>query len=397
MDFTVKPAMRTLCSALRDFIDQKVVPLERELDETRFRELLPRLEDLRREVKERDWWAPALPVELGGKGMSLLDFGMVSEELGRSPLGHYVFNCQAPDISTMELLHTHATPEQQQRYLHGLCKGEFRSCFAMTEPDYPGSNPVWLGTTALVEGDDYVLNGRKWFATGAEGANFAVVMAMTDPENPEQHKRASMILVPCETPGFRLVRNLPVMGPPGQDWTSHAELALENCRVPCTNLLGRAGEGFKLAQQRLGPGRIHHTMRWIGIAERAFSLMCKRAVSRQLAPGKRLADKETIQDWIADSRAEIEAARLMVLRAAWRIDHEGAAAARDDISLIKFSTAGMLQRVLDRAIQVHGGLGILDDTPLAFWYRQERAARIYDGADEVHRSSVAKRILKRYE
>jgi acyl-CoA dehydrogenase len=329
--------------------------------------------------------------------MSLLDFGMVSEELGRSPLGHYVFNCQAPDISTMELLHTHATPEQQQRYLHGLCKGEFRSCFAMTEPDYPGSNPVWLGTTALVEGDDYVLNGRKWFATGAEGANFAVVMAMTDPENPEQHKRASMILVPCETPGFRLVRNLPVMGPPGQDWTSHAELALENCRVPCTNLLGRAGEGFKLAQQRLGPGRIHHTMRWIGIAERAFSLMCKRAVSRQLAPGKRLADKETIQDWIADSRAEIEAARLMVLRAAWRIDHEGAAAARDDISLIKFSTAGMLQRVLDRAIQVHGGLGILDDTPLAFWYRQERAARIYDGADEVHRSSVAKRILKRYE
>lgn len=392
MNFELEPHIQELCSQVRAFLEQHVLPLEPELDETRFRKLVPTLERVRQEVRSRGWWAPPLPPELGGMGLSLLEFAHLSEELGRTPLGHYCFNCQAPDIGTMELLSSHADPDQRQRYLEPLAGGALRSCFCMTEPDYPGSNPVWLGTTATRHPDGWRLNGRKWFATGADGAAFALVMAVTDPDQPQAHQRASLFLLPTDTPGFRLVRNLPVMGPPGEDWTSHAEIALEDCRAE--SMLGGPGEGFKLAQERLGPGRIHHTMRWIGIAERAFDLMAARALARELAPGKRLADQETVQAWLAESRAEIESCRLLVLRTAWRIDRRGASAARDDISLIKFHTAAMLGRVLDRAVQVHGGLGLLDDTPLAFWYRNERAARIYDGADEVHKSSVARRLLR---
>ncbi len=394
MNFEPAPSLTALCAEIREFVRHHVQPLEPELDETRFRQLLPALENVRREVRARGWWAPALPRELGGMGLSLLEFAHLSEELGRSPLGHFCFNCQAPDIGTMELLSSHADADQRARYLEPLARGEIRSCFCMTEPDYPGSNPVWMGTRAVEESDGWDLTGRKWFATGADGATFALVMAVTDPEHEHAHERASLFLLPTASEGFRLVRNLPVMGPPGEDWTSHAEVALEGCRAE--SMLGRRGEGFKLAQERLGPGRIHHTMRWIGIAERAFELMAGRALERRLAPGQRLADKETVQAWLAESRAEIESCRLLVLRTAWRIDQKGASAARDDISLIKFHTAAMLQRVLDRAVQIHGGLGLLDDTPLAFWYRNERAARIYDGADEVHKTAVARRLLKGY-
>jgi acyl-CoA dehydrogenase len=397
MDFTLPPQLQEFQLQLREFLREHVYPLEKGFDETRFRELLPALQTVREEVKRRGWWAPALPKEIGGMGLSLLDFATVSEELGRSPLGHFVFNCQAPDISTMELLHVHATAEQKERYLRPLAAGEIRSCFAMTEPDFAGSNPVWMGTVARREGDDYVLNGRKWFCSSADGATFALVMAQTDPEGADVHKRASLFLVPTVTPGWRLVRNLPVMGLPGQDWPSHAEIALEDCRVPAASMLAGLGDGFRLAQQRLGPGRIHHTMRWIGIAERAFELSCQRAVFRQLAPGKTLAEEACVQHWVADMRADIESARLLVMRTAWRLEHLGSKEAALDVSLIKFSTAAMLGRVLDRAVQIHGGLGLLDDLPLAFWYRHERGARIYDGTDEVHRSSAGRRILKSWK
>lgn len=389
-----EPLLPELCHQVRLFVREQIQPLERDFDETRFRQLLPRLEAVRGQVRRNGWWAPPLPRELGGMGLTLLEFAHLSEELGRSPLGHYCFNCQAPDIGTMELLLSHASEAQKERYLLPLARGEQRSCFCMTEPDYPGSNPVWMGTTARQEPDGWVLNGRKWFATGADGAQIALVMALTEPEHPEPHKRASLFLFPTATSGFVNLRNLPVMGPPGEDWPSHSEIELRDCKVAPDSLLGKPGEGFRLAQERLGPGRIHHTMRWIGIAERAFELMADRARERELKPGEKLAEQPVAQGWIADSRAEIDAARLLVLRAAWRIDRQGAAAARDDIALIKFHTAAMLQRVLDRAVQAHGGLGLLDETPLAFWYRNERAARIYDGADEVHKSSVGRRLLR---
>lgn len=266
----------------------------------------------------------------------------------------------------------------------------------MTEPEFAGSNPVWLATSARREGDEYVIDGHKWFTSSAEGAAFCIVMAVTNPDAPKPHARASQILVPTETPGFEIVRNLPVMGERGEGWLSHAEVRLTGVRVPVANRIGEEGAGFALAQERLGPGRIHHCMRWLGICERAFDLMCERAATRELSPGQPLGGRQIVQAWIAESRAEIDAARLLVLRAAWRIDREGAQAARDDISLIKFHTAGVLQRVLDRAIQTHGALGITDDTPLAFWWRHERGARIYDGADEVHKTSLARRLLERY-
>jgi len=241
-----------------------------------------------------------------------------------------------------------------------------------------------------------VIDGHKWFTSAADGAAFAIVMAVTDPDAPRPHERASQIIVPTDTPGFALVRNLPVMGDPGAGYASHAEVRYAGCRVPRTNRLGPEGAGFALAQARLGPGRIHHCMRWIGICERAFDLMCERAAGREIAPGVPLGSRQTVQNWIAESRAEINAARLLVLDAAAKIDHAGAHAARTEISIIKFFVAGVLQQVLDRAIQVHGALGMTDDTPLAYWYRHERGARIYDGPDEVHKAAVARQILRGY-
>jgi alkylation response protein AidB-like acyl-CoA dehydrogenase len=266
----------------------------------------------------------------------------------------------------------------------------------MTEPDRAGSNPVWLSTTAVKDGGEYVIDGRKWFTSSADGAAFAIVMAVTDPDAAKPHARASMIIVPADTPGFRIVRNISVMGEPGEDWFSHAEVEYDGVRVPVETRIGAEGAGFLLAQERLGPGRIHHCMRWIGICERAFELMCRRAATRELAPGEPLAAQQSVQHAIAESRAEIDAARLLTLDAAARIDARGARAARVEISTIKFYVAGVLQRVLDRAIQVHGALGVTDDTPLAWWYRHERGARIYDGPDEVHKSLVAREVLKPY-
>lgn len=384
-----------LLRTVEEFVREELLPLERPFLRHDFDTLLPLVEEKRRLAKRLGLWLPQIPEAEGGMGLSLYDHGLVSELLGRTPLGHYALNCQAPDAGNMEILIEHGTPEQKERFLMPLLAGDVRSCFSMTEPENAGSNPTWLSTTAEKEGGDYVINGHKWFTTAADGAAFAIVMAVTDPAA-SRYQRASMIIVPTDTPGFRIVENTSVMGERGQGWASHAEIRYTDCRVPQANLLGEEGAGFAIAQQRLGPGRIHHCMRWIGICERAFDLMCRHAALRELAPGRTLAETGPVQTWVAESRAEIDAARLLVLQTAHKIDIEGAYAARDDISLIKFHTAGVLQNVLDRAIQIHGAMGMTDETPLAFWYRHERAARIYDGPDEVHKWSVARRILSRY-
>ncbi len=392
----VSTKVKEILERVARFLEGEVFPLEEATRGQSWEAIEPRLEKKRDQVRALGLWTPQIPEKWGGLGLSLLEFGQVSELLGRSPFGHFLFNCQAPDAGNMEVLMEHGTPEQQERWLRPLLAGQIRSCFSMTEPENAGSNPLMLDTTAVAEGDAYVINGHKWFTTAADGAAFAIVMCVTSPEAESPYLRASQIIVPTGTPGFRLVRNVPIMGEEGSGYLSHGEIRYEDCRVPRTHLLGAEGGGFVIAQQRLGPGRIHHCMRWIGICERAFDLMCRRAATRELSPGKPLAYQQTIQNWIAESRAEINASRLMVLEAARKIDAEGDYAAKVEISLIKFYVAGVLQRVLDRAIQVHGALGITEDTPLSFWFRHERGARIYDGADEVHKSRVAREILKGY-
>jgi acyl-CoA dehydrogenase len=396
MDFAISDRMQELLGRVRAFVNDELIPLEAEFLSKEFGEIEPVLREKRRRVKEMGLFTPQMHKEHGGLGLSLLEFGLMGAELGRCPVGHYVFNCQAPDSGNMEILAKYGSDEQREMYLRPLVAGEIRSCFSMTEPEYPGSNPVWMGTTAVKDGDDYIINGRKWFTTAADGAAFAVVMAVTDP-TAHPHMQASQIIVQADTPGFRIVENTPCMGHRGEGWHSHSEIMYEDVRVPQSNRLGPEGAGFMIAQERLGPGRIHHCMRWLGIAERSFELLCQRAVSRNVTPDRPLGSRQFVQGWVAESRIEINAARLAVLEAAWKIDKVGAADAREEISLIKFLVANTMLRVVDRAIQAHGALGITDYTPLAFWYRNERAARIYDGADEVHMASVAKRILKRFE
>jgi acyl-CoA dehydrogenase len=385
MDFSISERAQQLRSRAREFVRRYVIPLEARLPGS-WKELEPALQQARATAKSLGLWVPDL-------GVPLEEFAMLSEELGRSPLGHYCVNAQAPDIGNMELLELAGSEEQKERWLRPLRAGEIRSCFSMTEPERAGSNPTWMDTRAVLEEGQWTIDGHKWFTSAADGAAFAVVMAVTDPEAPP-HLRASMIIVPCDTPGFERVRNIPVMGHAGEGWPTHAEIRYTHCRVPKENLLGGRGAGFALAQERLGPGRIHHCMRWIGICERAFEMMCRHAAERELAPGKPLATRQTVQQWIADSRAEIDASRLMVLHAAWKMERVGQREARVEVSTIKFFVANVLQDVLDRAVQVHGALGVTDDTPLAFWYRHERAARIYDGPDEVHRAVVARRVLR---
>ncbi|MCC7335670.1 MAG: acyl-CoA dehydrogenase family protein [Pirellulaceae bacterium] len=396
MDFSIPAATIELLQRVREFIQVELIPLEREFSGRPFLEILPELMAKRELVKQLGLWLPQIPREYGGVGLGFLDYAMVCEQLARSPYGNFVFNAQAPDAGNMEILIEFGSEEQQRRWLRPLLDGKIRSCFSMTEPDRPGSNPVWMDTTAVRDGDSYVINGLKWFTSSADGAAFAVVMAVTNPSAPP-HERASQLIVPTDTPGFNLLRNISCMGHAGEDWESHAEIRYEDCRVPIENLLGEEGAGFRIAQARLGPGRIHHCMRWIGISERCFELMCQRAAERNISENDKLASKQTIQNWIADSRAEIDAARLLVLHAAWKIDRDGAKQARVEISTIKFFVAEVMMKVIDRAIQVHGALGITDDTILATYYRNERAARIYDGPDEVHRSVVARHILKNYQ
>ncbi|MEA2102743.1 MAG: acyl-CoA dehydrogenase family protein [Thermodesulfobacteriota bacterium] len=398
MDFEIPEKIKVITGMIDEFVDKELIPLEPEFINNDFRSMLPVLEEKRQMVKKMELWAPNHPKEYGGMGLNLVEHGFVSESLGRSPLGHYVFGCQAPDAGNIEILYLHGTDEQKEKYLKPLIDGKIRSCFSMTEVELAGSNPVMMETTAVKDGDDYVINGQKWYTSSSDGAAFAIVMAVTDPDAASPYLQASMIIVPTDTPGFNQVRNIPVMGEPGTDYTGHGEILYQNCRVPQKNLLGTQGHGFVIAQERLGPGRIHHCMRWIGICNRCFDLMCKRASERIISPnGKTLATKQIIQAWIAECAADIQAARLMTLNAAWKIEKYGVKEAREDVSLIKFFVANIMQNVIDKSLQVHGGLGVTDDIIIPFFFRHERAARIYDGADEVHKMSVSRRILKGYE
>ncbi|HYN32579.1 MAG TPA: acyl-CoA dehydrogenase family protein [Ilumatobacteraceae bacterium] len=396
MDFEVSEQMETILTMVREFVDNELVPIEGEMLHGSPETVQELVVAAQGKVRQMGLWAPNHPEEFGGLGLSMIDHGLLSEALGRSPLGHTVFGSQAPDAGNIEILHLHATDEQRERFLRPLVEGTIRSCFSMTEPETAGSNPLLLETTAVKDGNDYVINGQKWFTSSADGASFAIVMAVTDPDAPP-YARTSMIIVPTDTPGFNLVRNVSVMGHAGSGHASHGEVIYQACRVPQTNLLGPEGGGFVIAQERLGPGRIHHCMRWLGIASRAFDMMCERANARVISPdGDTLADRQVIQHWVAELDAEIRGARLQTLHAAWMIDQHGPKAARDEISAIKFSVANTMLKAVDTAIQVHGALGVTDDTILAYWYRHERAARIYDGADEVHKTTLGRRILRRY-
>ncbi len=346
---------------------------------------------LRARAKEEGLWAPHLPPEAGGTGRGFLAYALLNEEIGRSVWGQLVFNCQAPDAGNGEILHLFGTEEQKERWLRPLVEGETRSFFSMTEPDQPGSDPTTLKTRAVRDGDEWVIDGHKWFSSGADGAAFGIVMAVTDPDG-APHRRASQIIVPADAQGVRIAP-VPVLGHAGRGWNTHCEVHYTGVRVPVANTLGEPGDGFRIAQKRLGPGRIHHVMRWLGQMQRAFELMCRRALERE-AFGGPLAEKQTVQNWIADSAAEIHACRLMTLDAAHRIDQGDEA--RVEISLIKFFAARALNDVIDRAVQVHGALGLTDRTPLALMLEHARGGRIYDGPDEVHRMVVSRRILKEF-
>jgi acyl-CoA dehydrogenase len=387
-DLVAPPDLRRLRDRYAAFMDEHVYPNEGRLvadDE----ELIA---DLRARAKDEGLWAPHLPPEAWGTGLGFLAYAHLNEVIGRSSHAQLVFNCQAPDAGNGEILHLFGTPEQKERWLRPLVEGGIRSFFSMTEPDVPGSDPTTLRTRAIRDGDEWVIDGQKWFSSGAEGAAFAIVMAVTDPDA-DAHRRASQIIVPADTPGIEIEPTM-VMGHRGRGWSTHCEVSYNRVRVPVSNTLGEPGDGFRIAQKRLGPGRIHHVMRWLGQMQRAFEVMCSYSLERE-AFGSRLADKQTVQNWIADSAAEIQACRLLTLDAAHKIDAGGEA--RVEVSALKFYAARVLNDVIDRAVQVHGGRGLTDRTPLAQMLSQARAARIYDGPDEVHRMVVARRILREFE
>ena len=375
----------------RAFMEEHLYPNETALDrEDDAADAL--VERLRSAAKEQGLWAPHMPSEAGGSSGSFLVYAHLNEEIGRSVWGQLVFGCQAPDAGNAEILWMFGTDEQKVRWLQPLVAGEVRSFFSMTEPEVPGSDPTTLRTRAVRDGDEWVIDGHKWFSSGAEGAAFGIVMAVTDPDG-DPHRRATQIIVPADTPGVDVVRAVPTMGHRGRGWTTHCEVRYAGVRVPVQNALGEEGDGFRIAQKRLGPGRIHHVMRWLGQMQRAFELMCTYSLERE-AFGGPLAEKQTVQNWIADSAAEIHACRLMTLDAAHKIDLGDEA--RVEVSLIKFYAARVLHDVIDRAVQTHGARGLTDETPLAGMLAMARGARIYDGPDEVHRMVVARRILKSF-
>ncbi|HYB24677.1 MAG TPA: acyl-CoA dehydrogenase family protein [Solirubrobacteraceae bacterium] len=402
-DFSTEADFQEQLDWMAQFVREEIWPLETIWHELPLRGrwgldgLARAMEPLRERVKERGLWAAHLPPELGGQGMGQVRLGLMHEILGTCPIAPLAFGNAAPDSGNSEILALAGTEEQKERWLHPLLAGDLRSAFSMTEPDTPGSDPTQLRTRALRDGSDWVIDGHKWFSSNGSIADFLIVMAVTDPDaRPQQ--RASMFIVPSDTPGVEIVRDVPTMEHPWEQFGAyggHAEIRYESVRVPAQALLGAVGEGFVIAQQRLVPGRIHHCMRWLGVARRAFDMLCERATYRE-AHGSLLAEKQTVQNWIADSAAEMQAARLMTLHAAWVMDTQGARAARTDVALIKFYGAKVLHDVVDRALQLHGSLGYSTDLPLEQMYRFARAARIYDGPDEVHRQSVARQLLRGY-
>jgi acyl-CoA dehydrogenase len=394
-DFSTEPEFAEKLEWMEGFVREEIIPLEvLDLDAAAFERATAPLKE---EVKARGLWAAHLPPELGGGGFGQVRLGLMHEVLGQCVYAPPVFGNNAPDSGNAELLALGATEEQKKQWLEPLLDGRLRSAFSMTEPG-AGADPTLLATRAERDGDEYVINGHKWFTSNGSVADFLIVMAVTDPGGPPR-RRASMFVVPAGTPGVDILRDVPTMSEPHEHPArpgGHTEIVYRDVRIPAENLIGNEGDGFLLAQQRLGPGRIHHCMRWLGQSRRAFDMLCERALSRY-AHGSLLADKQMVQDWIAASAAEMTAARLMTLQAAWKMDQGGTAAALTDIAMIKYYGATVLYNVIDRAIQVHGSLGYTTDLPLEAMYRHARAARIYDGPDEVHKVTVARRILKGYE
>jgi acyl-CoA dehydrogenase len=385
MTVHLRPELAELRAAMKDFVDGSVIPAEPVLNGNDPLVAADALEDLKAEAKSRDLWALGHPAEIGGGGLPFMDFVYLNEIIGRSEWGQFAVGSVSMQDSIM--LHLYASAEQRERFLKPLVAGEVYPSVGLTEPEVAGSDPTQMRTTAVLDGAEWIVNGHKWFTTGAQRAAFTTVFALTDPDAENKYARFSAILVPTDTPGYDIVRAVPTMGSTAGD---HCEVWYRDVRVPRDNLLGDRGAGFVIAQRRLGPGRIFHCMRWLGQAQRAFELMVARANERY-AHGSLLREKGEIQRYVAESAAEIQAARLMTLDAAQAMDR--GEEARVEISLIKFWGATMLHNVIDRAIQVHGALGVTADTPLERMYREARYARLYDGPDEVHRMVVARRLL----
>ena len=397
-DFSTEPEFQEKLDWARELVRTEIWPLETLTTELEFDQLKRAIAPLQDQVREQGLWAAHLDPELGGQGFGQVKLGLLHEVLGTSPIAPFAFGNAAPDSGNSEILALAGTEEQKERYLYPLLAGDLKSAFSMTEPETAGSDPTLLQTRAVRDGDDWVINGHKWFSSNASIADFLIVMAVTDPDA-RPHQRASMLIVDVDTPGVDIVRDVATMEHPADSYGkygNHAEIYYRDVRVPGSALLGAQGAGFLISQQRLYPGRIHHCMRWIGVASRAFDMLCERVLYREAA-GTVLAKHETIQNWIADSAAQMQAARLMTLHAAWKMDTDGVMGARKDISLIKFFGATVLHDVIDRALQAHGSLGYSTDMPLEAMYRYARAARFYDGPDEVHRASVARQILRGYE
>jgi acyl-CoA dehydrogenase len=384
MNFELPPELIELRDRVAEFVRLEVIPAESEpfSDELAAR--------LRAKARHAGIFGPQLPREYGGLGLGTVGMCVVFEQAGRSFLGPVALHCSAPDEGNMHLLAHHASDAQREQWLRPLIEGKIRSCFAMTEPaPGAGSDPTMMLTRATRVENGWEISGRKWFATGADGAAFAVTMAVTDPEA-EKHRRATMFLVPTDTPGYRFIRNVAVMG--GHSGGGHAELDFDRVRVPDSAVIGKAGDGFRLAQMRLGPARLTHCMRWMGIAQRAIDIAAGYAKQRA-AFGKKLAEHQSIQWMLADSEIELHASRLMVLHAAW--EHEHGSEIRHESSICKVFVAEAVNRIIDRAVQICGALGVSGDTPLEDFYREARAFRIYDGPSEVHRMVIARNVLKR--
>jgi acyl-CoA dehydrogenase len=399
-DFRTEPEFQEQLDWIRDIVVDQIEPLDLVKHQMSRESWKRATAPLKEEVKARGLWAAHLDPELGGLGMGQVRLALMHEILGRTGSAPNIFGNQAPDSGNGELLAIGANEEQKAKWLWPLLNGDLTSSFSLTEPETAGSDPTQISTTATLDGDEYVINGHKWFASNAAVADFVLAMVVTNPDG-GPYERASMICVEKGTPGMNVVRNVHTMDHPydgfgDQHLGGHAEIIFEDCRVPRANLIGNPGEGFLLAQKRLSGGRIHHAMRWIGTCHRAFDMLCERAVSRQMH-GRPLGDKQFVQDFIAESRTEIDAARLLTMHAAWHWDTYGAEKSRMQIAQIKYWGARVLYNVIDRSIQVHGAMGFSTDLPLERMYRTARNFRISDGADEVHKSFIARRVLKEYK
>jgi acyl-CoA dehydrogenase len=398
-DFSTDEAFEKQLVWMRGFVREEIMPIE--TLRLGHEQVVTLIKPLQEQVKARGLWAAHLSPELGGMGFGQVKLGLMHEILGQTMYGPVVFGNNAPDSGNAELLaagmEMTGRDDIRERWLYPLLSGSIRSGFSMTEPNTAGSDPRLLKTRAVKDGDEWVISGRKWYTTNGSVADILIVMAVTNPEV-HPYQGSSMFVVPVTTPGLTILRDVGSMDDPDVTFGrfgNHAEILYEDVRVPADHLIGPEGSGFLLAQTRLGPGRIHHCMRWLGQSQRAFDMMCERALSRY-THGSLLAEKQTVLNWIADSRAEMHAARLMTLHAAWKMDQVGAAASRDEIAMIKYYGATVLHNVIDRAIQTYGSLGYSADMPLEAMYRAARAARIYDGPDEVHRQTVARHALKNY-